>query len=97
MTESQDDLREAALASLKRKRSFKQFVVAYVFVNALCIAVWALTRPDGEEFWTNFWPGWVLFGMTIALVTSAWNAYGPGNRPITDSQIDEEMRKLRGE
>jgi len=96
MTESQEELRGAAVASLKRKRSFKQFVVAYVFVNALCIVIWALTRPDGQEFWTDFWPGWVLFGMTIALVASAWSAYGPGNRPITDREIDEEMRKLGG-
>lgn len=91
MSES-EDLRKAALESLKRKRGFKQYLVVYLAVNVGMIAIWALAGPDRG----SFWPGWVLFGTSIALVASAWNAYGSGNRPITDDQVDAEIRKLKG-
>lgn len=85
------ELREAAVESLKRKRGFKQYVLVYVLVNAGLVVAWALTEPR-----VYFWPIWPLFGMTIALVVSGWNAYGGGSRPITDKQIDDEVKKLGG-
>ena len=91
MTDNQD-LRDEALESLKRKKGFRQYVVVYVLVNAGLIIAWAMSDPR-----PGFWPGWPLFGMSIALVVTGWNAYGSGSRPITDKQVDEEIRRLKGE
>jgi len=91
MTNDQD-MRSAALESLKRKKGFKQYLVVYVLVNAGLIIAWAMSDPR-----PGFWPIWPLFGMTTALVVTGWNAYGGGSRPITDKQVDEEMRRLKGE
>lgn len=90
MASNQDDIRDAAIESLHRKRGFKNFLVTYVIINALMIVVWALGGMGA------FWPAWVLFGTTIALAYGAWNAYGSGSRPITDTQIDEEMKRIGG-
>ena len=90
MTDDQD-LRKAALESLHRKRGFKRYLVTYVVTNVAMIVIWA---ASGFGY---FWPGWVLFGTSIALVFSARNAYGSGSGPITDEQVDEEMRKLKGD
>ena len=91
MTDDQE-MREAALESLKRKKSFKQYLVVYILVNAGLIIAWAVSDPR-----PGFWPAWPLFGMSIALVVTYWNAYGSGSRPITDKQVDEEIRKLKGQ
>jgi hypothetical protein len=84
----QDDLRKQAIESLHRKRSFKNFVAGWFILNAIMVAVWALTGGG------PFWPGWVLFGTTIALAFSAWGAYGNANRPITENDIQNEIKKL---
>jgi len=91
MASDQDDIRKAAIESLHRKRSFKSFLVTYLIINTLMIVVWFL---GGMGY---FWPMWVLFGTTIALAYAAWNAYGSGNRPITESQINDEMKRIGGE
>ena len=35
--------------------------------------------------------------MSIALAFIAYSAFGPRERPPSQSEIDEEMRKFRGE
>lgn len=39
--------------------------------STLCLAVWLVTGAGA------FWPQWVVYGLTLALVSSAWQTYKP--------------------
>ncbi len=66
MQEADDlDLRGQALARIKKKREFAEHLVAYVLVNVLLIAIWAVT---GAGF---FWPIFVLLGWGIGAIGMA--------------------------
>jgi uncharacterized membrane protein len=81
--------REIALKRLKAKRSFKGLLATAAGVIALMIVIWALSGGG------YFWPIWVVFGLGIALVSTAWQAYGPASAPITEDEIQSEVDKLR--
>jgi len=81
------DLRERAIANLKKKREFAAHLLAYVLVNAFLVAIWAVTS-DG----TLFWPIFPILGWGIGLVFHAWDVYG---RPPGEEQIHREMERLR--
>ena len=86
--QSEQELREQAIASLKKKRDFRTHLVMYVIVNAFLIGVWAIT---GAGF---FWPVFVLGGWGIGLVGNAWDVYG--RKPIGEAEIASEAERLRG-
>jgi hypothetical protein len=90
-------LREAALATLKRKRKFVQDAVGYVTVNGVLWMIWALT--DRSLDGSMPWPAWVSAIWGFLLVIDAWRAYGtwPGSlhRPITEEEIQREMGRSR--
>jgi hypothetical protein len=77
--------RSAAIDRLKAKRSFGQDVVAYVVVNGFLVAIWAVTGGG------YFWPAWLMGAWGIGLAMHAWTVYG--QRPITESDIEREMRR----
>ena len=79
--------REYAIKRLKARRDFNQLVGVAVVVSVLTVAIWLAARAD------YFWPMWPMLGLAIALLVSAWQVWGPGERPITEEQIDEEMRR----
>ena len=79
------DLREQAVKRLKDKRDFKAHLLAYVLVNTMLVAVWAMT---GVGF---FWPLFPLMGWGIGLAFHAWDVYG---RPPTEERIRHEMELL---
>ena len=83
---SEEDLRSEAVASLKAKSEFKAHLLAYVLVNALLIAIWAMT---GAGF---FWPIFPLLGWGIGMTFHAWDVYG---RPPSEDKIRREMDRLR--
>ena len=91
------ELRDAAIASLKRKRKFVQDVVGYVAVNGVLWLVWALTDRSIDGGMP--WPAWVsaIWGFLLAL--DAWRAFGrwPAslNQPITEADIRREMTQSR--
>jgi hypothetical protein len=87
-TASEGELREQALASIKRKRGFKQTVLAYVVINIGLIIVWAATGAD------YFWPAWVIGGWGIGLVFQGYDAYGR-RHAISEDEISGEMQRLR--
>ena len=87
--QSEQELREQAIASLKKKRDFRTHLVMYVIVNAFLIGVWAIT---GAGF---FWPVFVLGGWGIGLVGTAWDVYG--RKPITEDEVARETERLRSE
>jgi hypothetical protein len=83
---SEADLRQQAIRSLRKRRDFRSHVVAYVLVNALLVAIWAVT---GAEY---FWPIFPIAGWGIGLAFNAWDVYG--RRPISEAEIAEEQRRL---
>lgn len=85
---SEEELRKAAVSSIKRKQAFKQTLFAYVVVNAFLIGIWAIT---GAGF---FWPAFVLGGWGIGLFFQAWDAYGR-RRLVSEDEVSREMDRLR--
>ena len=88
--QNEDPIRQEAVASLKRKRAFKQSAITYVAVNLLLIVIWAIDGTD--QF---FWPVFVIAGWGTFLAIQAWGAYGP-REEITEDEISSEMDRLRG-
>ena len=88
MPQTDDELRDQAIQSLKKKRDFRTHLVMYVVVNAFLIGIWAVT--DGGFFWPIF----VLGGWGIGLIGNAWDVYG--RKPISDAEIAREAERLRG-
>ena len=86
---SEEDLRKQAVASLNRKRAFRQTVFAYLVVNALLIGIWAVSGAG------YFWPVWVIGGWGIGLAFQAWGAYGQRRR-ISEDEVSHEMSRIRG-
>ena len=81
------ELREAAIANLKRKRKFVQDALGYFTVNGVLWLIWALTdRSTGGGM---PWPAWVSAIWGFLLAVEAWRAFGrwPASlhRPITEA------------
>jgi len=79
--------RQQARERLQARHDFGSHVVAYVVINAFLVGVWAFTGAG------YFWPAWVLGCWGAGLVLHGWEAFV--HRPITDSDIDEELRRHR--
>ena len=84
----EQDLRDQAIESLKKKRDFRTNLLMYVVVNAFLIGIWAVA---GAGF---FWPVFVLGGWGIGLIGNAWDVYG--RQPISEAEIASETERLRG-
>jgi hypothetical protein len=92
---TEDPGREAAIASLKRKRKFAEDLFAYLAVNGVLWLIWLLTdRSLGGGL---PWPAWVSVIWGFLLAIDAWRAYGSGpvgrDRPITEDEIEREVRR----
>ncbi|MEJ1230061.1 MAG: 2TM domain-containing protein [Galbitalea sp.] len=83
------DLRAQATKRLKAKRQFWQYIGVWVVVSIVLVAIWFLTPRSGY-----FWPVWPIVGMGIAALFIGIDAYGPGRRVITDSDVDAEVAKM---
>jgi hypothetical protein len=88
MTRSEEELREAALAQLRKKRDFRTHIFIYVLVNAMLVLIWAVT---GAGF---FWPIFPILGWGIGVGANAWDVYA--RKPITEEEIRREAERLRG-
>lgn len=85
---SEEEIREQALARLKKKRDFRSHLFMYVAVNAMLVAIWAIT---GADF---FWPIFPILGWGIGVAANAWDVYG--RKPISEDEIRREADRLRG-
>jgi hypothetical protein len=86
---TEEELREAAIGRLKKKRDFRGHVFIYVAVNAVLVAIWAIT---GAGF---FWPIFPILGWGIGVAANAWDVYG--RKPISEDEIRQESERLRGQ
>jgi hypothetical protein len=84
--DNMDDRRESALKRLKAKREFKTHVAVYVIVNALLVAIWAMSGGG------YFWPIWPIVGWGVGVAFNAWSAYF--EKPISEDEIRREMDKM---
>lgn len=87
---SDKDVRDQAVKSLKRKRAFNSQIITWAVVSVLLIVIWAAI--DTGKF---FWPVFPIGGWAIGLVLQGWSVYGPGARPISESEIERESERLR--
>ena len=62
-------------------------VLIYLLVNGFLVVIWAVTSGD------FFWPIFPIAGSGIGLAANAWDVYG--RRPISESEIRQEMDRLR--
>ena len=84
-----DDLREAARNRIKARRGFWNMLIVFVVVTIVLNIVWLVNGASG-----SYWPVWPMIGFGIATLFTAINVFGAGSRPITDADIDKEVRKL---
>jgi 2TM domain len=81
-----DSPRTAARKHIEKRRGLQAGMVAYVVVNAFLVAIWAMTGGG------YFWPGWVIAGWGVGMAFALWD-YIRG--PISDADIDDELRRMR--
>jgi len=76
---------QAAIERIEAKRGFSRHAMAYVAVNLLLIAIWAITSRG------YFWPIWPILGWGLGLGMNYWAVYF--RRPISDDEIRRELEK----
>jgi hypothetical protein len=86
---TEEEIREQAIQSLKKKRDFRTHLVIYLIINACLVGIWAITSPHGF-----FWPVFVILGWGIGVAANAWDVYG--RKPITEDEIRRESDRMRG-
>ncbi|MBM3666669.1 MAG: 2TM domain-containing protein [Actinobacteria bacterium] len=86
---NEDELRTQAIHSLKKKQNFRTSLIAYILVNAILIGIWAISDAG------DFWPIWVIGAWGLALAFQARDTYGRRDA-VSEDQVAEEMRKIRG-
>jgi 2TM domain len=86
---SEEVLRKQAISSLKKKQQFRTSLIAYVLVNLLLVGIWAISGAG------YFWPIWVIGGWGLGLAFQAYDTYGRKST-VSESQVSEEMNRIRG-
>jgi hypothetical protein len=89
-----EELRELAVQSLKRKRGFMKHLRSYIVVNAFLWALYVWAGISSHE-WAP-WPLIVMGGWGIGLGLNAWAVYGRGSGPITEDEIQRQIQKQKG-
>ncbi|GAA1690232.1 hypothetical protein GCM10009808_04000 [Microbacterium sediminicola] len=84
-----DELRQRAVSSLKAKQGFWYTLVAWVVLSGFFTLIWAVTGMG------YYWPVWPIAGIAIGVVFSGFAAYGPMRSTLSESRIQDEMRKLK--
>ncbi len=81
-----DSARASARKRIEKRRNLQGGLVAYVVVNAFLVAVWAMTGAG------YFWPAWIIAGWGVGMLLGLWD-YLRG--PVTDADVDHELRRMR--
>ena len=88
-TRSHDDeeLRDLASTRLERRQEFYAHLLAYVLVNGMLVAIWAMS---GAGF---FWPIFPIMGWGIGIAFHAWDTFRRGEP--SEARVQREMERLR--
>ena len=86
---SEEEIRDRAVESLKRKRALRTQIGMWLLISALLIAIWALT---GADF---FWPVFPIAGWGIGLLALAGSISAPVRRPISLAHSARACDRLR--
>jgi hypothetical protein len=81
--DDQESARDVAIKRLKAKRDFKMHLGAYLIVNAMLVAIWAVSGQRG------FWPIWLIVFWGVGVAFHGWHAYF--GQPFTEGEIRREM------
>lgn len=79
-----DDRREEARKRVQARRDFGSHLVAFIVINAVFVAVWAMTGG-------YFWPAWIIGLWGAGLIMHAWDVYI--RRPVTEADVDAELSR----
>lgn len=74
--------KEAMLKRLKVRRDFRMHLGAYLIVNAMLVAIWAMAGAN------SFWPGWLILFWGVGLAFHGWWAFF--GQPILESDLPAE-------
>lgn len=86
-----EDIRDAARHRIKARRGFWNMLLVFGVVVVILNVIWLVSGSG------SYWPMWPMIGLGIATLFTAINVFGMGNRPITDADIDREVRKRGGD
>lgn len=81
------ELRDKAIARLRKKRDLQAHLIAFVTVNLVLVAIWLATGSDGF-----FWPMFPILVWGIGVVFHVWDVYSP--ELASEERIVREMRRL---
>jgi hypothetical protein len=81
------DAREQALDRLRKRQDLRGHLLVYALVNVVLWSIWASVGGGFP------WPLFVTAGWGIGVVMNVWDVYW--RRPITEREIDEEVRRLQ--
>jgi hypothetical protein len=84
-----DPARERARKRLDDRRGLGTHLFVYLVTNAFLVGTWLATGAG------YFWPGWVLGGWGVAIALHGWDYYWRWRRPITEADVDAEVRRTR--
>ena len=82
------NLREAALGRLKHRRGLEKQLKIYAITNITLVVIWALSGGG------DFWPIWSIAFWGVSLIWQAIS-FNHRSRPITEDEINAEMKRLR--
>ena len=100
--------RGMAIAHIQRRRRFQGRAVAYGAICTLLTAIWAVTEYSNAGGWPtsgfsqsssipHTWNVWIIYpvlGLVLVLAIDGWNTFG--RRPISETEIQREVDRIRG-
>lgn len=87
---AREELQRRERRTRKVWRSFAHHLRAYVAVNLVLVAIWALTDREGVDGGDEFWPIWVILGWGIGLYFH-WSHYR--SHLARDRELREQMER----
>lgn len=86
-TPRENDIRERAIAHLKKRRDFRGHLLVYILVNSFLVVIWAVTSHG------FFWPVFIIFGWGIGVLMNGWDAYF--GEDFDEARIQREIEHLQ--
>ena len=83
-----DAARTQAIKRLKKRRDFYGHLFVYAVVNAVIVAIWAVTNVHAF-----FWPIFPMLGWGIGVVFNGWDVFRP--ETFSEARIQREIEHLR--